>query len=115
MEDYRSKVYNALKGELGDSFDKSADEFTALIKKKEEPVSIGDSQSLDIPVVSTQEEVATPSATLSFQEQQKKAPDFMGLISEGYKEQPSGVIKTVSEGLSKAERPVEDKFASYVD
>lgn len=85
------------------------------VKKKEEPVSVGDSQSLDIPVVSTQEEVATHSATLSFQEQQKKAPDFMGLISEGYKEQPSGVIKSVSEGLSKAERPVEDKFASYVD
>lgn len=78
--------------------------------KEEEPVSVGDSQSLATPVVSTQEEVATPSATLSFQEQQTKAPDFMGLFNK--KEQiKQGInvqqLKQVGEAAKQAEYPVE--------
>jgi hypothetical protein len=99
------------------------------IKKKEESV-VGVGESGVSPSLSStpdreflqDTEVIAPELPqskeiLSFQAEQKKeeVPNFMGLLTEGYQEQPVGVVKSISEGLSKAERPIEDKFASYVD
>ncbi|MHB8871060.1 MAG: hypothetical protein ACYC5G_01210 [Candidatus Doudnabacteria bacterium] len=84
--------------------------------KKKEPVSFGGSESVGLPSAATEDNAVSDGAQLSFSEQQQtKTPDFMGLMADGYKDRPSGVMKSVSEGLSKAEKPLEDKYAAYVD
>jgi len=86
------------------------------VKKKEEPVFFGGSESLASPSAATEDNAVGDGAQLSFSgEQQTKTPDFMGMMDGGYKDQPSGVMKSVSEGLSKAEKPLEDKYAAYVN
>lgn len=86
------------------------------VKKKEEHVSFGGSESLASPSVATEDKAVSDGVQLSFSgQQQTKTPDFMGMMDGGYKDQPSGVMKSISEGLSKAEKPLEDKYAAYVD